>query len=188
MHEALGLLIAHRLSQYASLTLNVSCNDYGLEILSNQPFDETWLTAELFAPTAPEEIAEMIHFHEASKGHFREIARIAGLVFTGFPGKQKSHRQVQMSTGLLYDVLQKFDPHNLLLEQAKKEVSEKYLQEDGLPALLNRLFHAPFVIKTLPRWSPFSLPLFIEWASQRLSTETLLERIQRIQKSWNVKG
>jgi hypothetical protein len=40
------------------------------------------------------------------------------------------------------------------------------------------------VIKNTRRFTPFSLPLYVERVSHRLSTETVLERIIAIQKSW----
>lgn len=185
IHEGLGLLIAHRLSKSSPSTLNISCNDYGLELLSSKPFDELMLTSNLFSPVdSQKEVEELINLHEASKGCFRDIARISGLVFQGYPGKHKSNRQLQSSTGLLYEVLQEYDPENLLLREAKKEVLEKYFEKNRLQHILERLSTSNLLIKMLKKFSPFSLPLFVERVSDRLSTETLAERIQNIQNSW----
>ncbi len=49
---------------------------------------------------------------EMGKRQFREIARISGLVFQGYPGQQKSAKQLQASSGLLYDVFSNYDPNN----------------------------------------------------------------------------
>ena len=185
IHEGLGLLIAHRLSKAAPSTLIISCNDYGFELLSQDPFDEDLINEELFNSThCEEELRELINLQESGKVAFRQIARIAGLVFQGFPGKYKSNRQLQMSTGLLFDVLERFDPENLLLKEAKKETLDKYFAKNRMISVLERLKTSKIIIKHLERFSPFSLPLFIERASQRLSTETLAQRIATIQKSW----
>ncbi|MBA3817101.1 MAG: DNA ligase-associated DEXH box helicase, partial [Parachlamydiaceae bacterium] len=108
-------------------------------------------------------------------------------VFQGFPGKHKSNRQLQMSTSLLFEVLQKYDPENLLLIQAKKETLNKYFSQDRLQGVLERLKSSQLILQHLLRFSPFSLPLFVERVSQLLSTETLAERIKAIQKSWITK-
>ncbi len=188
IHEGLGLLVAHRLSKAEPSTLIISCNDYGFELLSRNPFDEKMINRDLFDTTdCYKELEDLINLHEASKGAFREIARIAGLVFQGFPGKHKSNRQLQMSTGLLYEVLEKFDSENLLLRQAKKETLDKYFAENRLVKVLERLQSSQIVVKHPLQFSPFSLPLFIERVSQRLSTETLAKRIETIQKSWTKK-
>jgi ATP-dependent Lhr-like helicase len=186
IHEGLALLVAHRLSKFMTATLTISCNDYGFEILSNKVFDELEITPSLFAvEKEAEEFEDLINFKEASKGCFRDIARIAGLVFQGFPSKHKSQRQMQMTTHLLFEVLQTYDPQNLLLKQAKQEVLEKYFENNRMHQVLERLSSSEFVVKKLEKFSPFSVPLFIETIMARVSTETIEERIKNIQKSWS---
>lgn len=186
IHEGLALLIAHRFSQALPSTLIMSCNDYGIELLSKKPFDESMLSPHLFDPTnCYQEFEGLINLHEASKASFRGIARIAGLVFQGFPGKHKSNYQLQMSSGLLFDVLEKFDPNNLLLMQAREETLNKYHSQNRLQEVLRRLQSSNIIIKHPLGFTPFSLPLFVERVSQRLSTESVIDRIQAIQRSWN---
>lgn len=189
IHEGLALVIAHRLSKAMPSTLIISCNDYGFELLSKNPYDEKMLNSALFEPfNCYNELEDLINLHEASKAAFREIARISGLVFQGFPGKHKSNRQLQMSTGLLFEVLEKYDSENLLLKQAKKETLDKYFAQNRLLRVFERLQASSLIIKHPSRFTPFSLPLFVERVSQRLSTETLAERIKQIQKSWTKKS
>ena len=52
---------------------------------------------------------------ELAQRRFREIARVAGLVFSGYPGQPKSTRQLQASSGLFFEVFRKYDQGNLLL-------------------------------------------------------------------------
>jgi ATP-dependent Lhr-like helicase len=111
---------------------------------------------------------------------------VAGLVFQGFPGKHKSNRQLQMSSGLLFEVLEKYDSENFLLKQAKIETLEKYYAQNRLKEVLQRLQSSSIVIKHPARFTPFSLPLYVERVSQRLSSESLIERIEAIQKSWKL--
>ncbi len=188
IHEGIALLIAHRLAKDMPSTLIISCNDYGLELLSKKPFNESMLVSDLFNSTdSREELESLINVHEASKVAFREVARIAGLVFQGFPGNHKSNRQVQMSTGLLFEVLEKYDSENLLLKQAKKETLDKYFAQDRLKEVLERLQSSCLIITHPLSFTPFSLPLFVERVSQRISTESLAERIAAIQESWIIK-
>lgn len=185
LHEGLALLIAHRLSKAAPSTLILSSNDYGIECVSKKPYDLTLLTPDLFNPAGCyEELKHLINLHEASKSAFREVARVSGLVYSGFPGKQKSSRQLQMSSGLLFDVMQKYDPTNLLVTQAQKEMLDKYFAQNRLIKVLERLHACHLVIKHPARFTPFSLSLYSESVSQRISTETLEERIEAIQKKW----
>ncbi len=66
-----------------------------------------------------EDILECLNSTELARRKFREIARIAGLVFQGYPGSSKSTRQVQASSGLFYDMFARYEPDNRLLDQAR---------------------------------------------------------------------
>jgi ATP-dependent Lhr-like helicase len=185
IHQGLALLMAYRLSKDKSQTFTISTNDYGFELLSRKPYENEFLTAHLFSPDHLQvEVRALINMTESGKKYFRDIARIAGLIFPGYPQKHKSNRQVQMSSSLLYDVLQKYDSDNLLLVQANKEVLDRQLEEDQLVKCLTRLSKSKLVIKSLRKFSPFGLGLFVERISDVLSTESLIERIEQIQKSW----
>ena len=106
-------------------TVSVMVNDYGFELRSAEPLelDESdW--REIFSPeNLVDDLLACLNSGELARRQFREIARIAGLVFSGYPGQGKSARQVQASSGLLFDVFARFDPENLLLDQARREVS-----------------------------------------------------------------
>lgn len=185
IHEGLAMLIAHRLSKSMKATFTLSCNDYGFEILSNKAWNLNLLTPELFSTQQDrEEMKALINMQEAGKRCFRDIARIAGLIFQGYPGKHKSHRQVQISAGLIYEVFEKYDPNNLLLEQAKREILENQFEQERLHTVLERLSTSHLILKPLAKLSPFCTPLYIERVSDRLSTETLAERLASIQASW----
>jgi ATP-dependent Lhr-like helicase len=108
VHQALAYLVASRLSKGNKSTFTISANDYGFELLSHDPFDERLINQELFfSKNLVDEIATLININELGRSFFRDIARISGLIFQGYPGRHKSHRQIQMSSGLLYDVFNK---------------------------------------------------------------------------------
>ncbi len=185
MHQGLASLLAHRLSKLQRATFTISSNDYGLELLSSSPFMLEEITAALFTPEHLElDIKELLNIHELAKGNFRDIARIAGLVFQGYPGSQKTNRQLQVSSSLLYEVFSKYEPDNLLLAQARKEVLEKQLELVHLKQMMQRLSNSKILLTTPKGFTPFSLPLFIERVSGHMSTETLVDRIEKIKNSW----
>lgn len=123
MHLGLASLLAWRVSQRQPVTFSIAVNDYGLELLSATEVE--W--PELLDPTllGPEhllhDVAASLNAGELALRRFREIARIAGLVFAGYPGAPKSTRQVQASSGLFFEVFKQYDPQNLLLTQAGKK-------------------------------------------------------------------
>lgn len=185
IHQGLAYLLAYRLSEEIPRTFTMSSNDYGLELLCHDMIDESEITSSLFDDQNLEiETSKVQNLHELGRGFFRDIARISGLVFQGFPGRHKTNRQIQASSGLIYEVFSKYDPTNLLYLQSKQEVLTNYFDINRLKEVLNRLKHSNLIIKTLNRFTPFSLPLYIERTSGHLSTEDLAARIEKIKLQW----
>jgi ATP-dependent Lhr-like helicase len=118
---------------------------------------------------------------EMAKRQFREIARVAGLVFPGFPRSGKTARQLQASSGLFFDVFQRYDPDNLLLAQAHREVLERQLERSRLGQALQRLSESKVVITNPKRFTPLSFPLLVDRTRNKVSSEKLSDRIKRMQ-------
>lgn len=189
VHEGLAALLAVRLGRHQPTTFAISANDYGFELLA--PKDYPYL--DLLGPNlfSPEDLEEDIragmNLSELAKRAFRDIAQISGLVLQGYPGSPKTGKQLQMSSGLLYDVFENHDPHHLLKRQAEREVLEDQLEQTRLVTTLKRLWQQSHVVKEVSRPTPFGFPLVIERLSARLSYESLKERIERLKQSWGKK-
>jgi ATP-dependent Lhr-like helicase len=117
---------------------------------------------------------------ELGRRQFRQIARVAGLVFQGYPGQPQSNRQLQASSGLLWDVFNEYDPHNLLLVQATREVLERQLEAPRLEAALARMRRTRAVLTAPSRPTPFAFPLVVELFREKLTTEALEARVARM--------
>ena len=129
------------------------------------------------------DLLSSLNASEMSKRQFREIARIAGLIFQGYPGRRKSARHLQASSNLFYDVFKEYDPGNLLLLQARREVMQRQLEETRLVSVLKRLAGSEIVIRDLERATPFAFPLLVDGLRDRVSSEKLSDRIRRMQES-----
>ncbi|RYG30109.1 DNA ligase-associated DEXH box helicase, partial [bacterium] len=131
VHEGLAALFATRISRLLPITFSIAANDYGFEILSatRAPIEEALEAGLLSTKDLVDDIAASLNEVELARRQFREIARVAGLTFGGFPGRNKSARQLQASSGLFYDVFARFDPENPLLVQAHREVLERQLEK-----------------------------------------------------------
>lgn len=187
VHEGLAALLTYRLIRKNKGTCSISVNDYGIEILSTKEIDisEDFLQDFFSISNLQQEIEVCVNMNEMAKAPFRDICRIAGLVFSGYPNARKIARQLQMSTTLLFEVFKKYDPENLLLQQAYKEILDKSFEWERLKQTMDRLSKSSIIIKYPNRLTPLALPLFIERISGRLSTESLIERIERIKTSWD---
>jgi ATP-dependent Lhr-like helicase len=182
VHEGLAALFAWRISRLRPITFSMAMNDYGVELLAPDPAPiEQALADGLLSPAnLVEDIPASLNAAEMARRQFREIARIAGLTFTGYPGQNKSVRQMQASSGLLFDVFVKYDSGNLLLEQAHREVLERHLERTRLGQTLERLSRSKVCLINLKRPSPLSFPILVDRTRHRLSSEKLADRIRRM--------
>ncbi|MFN9719254.1 MAG: ligase-associated DNA damage response DEXH box helicase [Planctomycetota bacterium] len=182
VHEGLSALFAWRMSRLKQITFTMSVNDYGFELLSaEEPPLDAALEAGLFAiQNLANDLDACLNAAEMGKRQFREIARISGLVFQGYPGQQKSAKQLQASSGLLYDVFSNYDPQNRLLRQSRVEVLDRQLEHTRLQSTLQWLCSSQIVRKAPRQFTPMAFPLIVARLRERLSSESLSHRIARM--------
>jgi len=190
VHTGLGALFSWRLGKLKPATFSFSVSDYGFELLSATPFVLTRDIINMLLATDDllESVLASLNAAELSKRHFREIARVAGLVFQGFPGAGKTNRQVQATSGLIFDVFAQWDKHNPLLSQAQREVLERELEFARLRETLLGLQKQRITIVRADRPTPLSFPLMVERFRDKLTSEKLADRIARMQLAFDKIG
>ena len=180
VHEGLAALVAWRIASRAPATLTFAVTDWGLELAGRTPldFDERgW--RQLFSPAnLLEDLLACLNGTEMARRHFREIARVAGLI----AGAQRTTRQTQASAGLIYDVLCEHDADNMLLAQARREVLEQQFEFRRLHEALGAIGTKDIRIVETPRISPLAFPIWAEFVQSRLTTQGWLERITEMAK------
>lgn len=182
VHLGLASLLAWRLAREAPNTFSLSVNDYGFELLAAEALDLAPLVdgRVLGDQTLLADVLASLNSSELAQRRFREIARVAGLVFTGYPGAPKSTRQLQASSSIFYEVFRKYDPENRLLGQADAEVLAQELDIRCLAASLKRMRGQRVEHVVLRAPSPFALALMVERFREQLTTEKLTDRLQRM--------
>ncbi len=182
VHLGLASLLAWRIGKKQPNTFSIAVNDYGFEMLSATEMD--WprsLGQDIFSTEhLLDDVLGSLNAGELAQRRFREIARISGLVFTGYPGVPKSTRQVQASSRMFYDVFGKYDPGNLLLAQSKQEVLHEELDVERLRASLVRMKNQTLQWQQIQRPTPFAFPLLVERLRESSSSEQLSDRIARM--------
>ncbi|MEX0671643.1 MAG: ligase-associated DNA damage response DEXH box helicase [Pirellulales bacterium] len=175
VHEGLASLVAWRIARSKPATLTLACNDWGFELAGRDAIiadERTW--RRLLSPAdLLEDLLACLNSTEMARRHFREIARVAGLV----SGAQKSDRQTQASAGLIFDVLAEHDAGNMLLAQARREVLEQQFEFRRLRDALEALAAKEIRIVETPRISPLAFPIWAEFVQSRLTTKDWLTRI-----------
>ena len=182
VHEGLAALVAYRLSRETPRTFMLTMNDYGFALTTptELPFEEAAWRLLLSPEALLSDMMECLNTTELAKRKFREIARVAGLVFQGFPGRGKPMRQLQSSSTLFYEVFRKYDAQNLLLEQAKREVLRDHLDYPRLVSVLDAIQSMTYTLVTTPQLTPLSFPLWAMWVQGQVSTETWRDRVRRM--------
>jgi ATP-dependent Lhr-like helicase len=182
VHIGLAQLLAWRLARREANTFSLSVNDHGLEILAAKPIAlDDAVRASLFQThDLTADVLASLNAGQLAQRRFREIARVAGLVFGGYPGAPKSLRQLQASSSLFFEVFRRYDAGNRLLGQAEAEVLAQELDLQRLRATLHSLAALPLDRVDLRAPSPFALPLMVERLREQLSTEKLKDRLDRL--------
>jgi ATP-dependent Lhr-like helicase len=184
VHEAMAAILAWRISRITPITFSFAMNDYGFELLSDQPIPLDDSNAyELFSPeNLFDDIQRSVNSTEMAKRKFRDIATIGGLIFPGMPGEKKKARHLQASASLLFNVFSEYEPHNLLLRQAYQEVMDQQMEEIRLRDMLSRIQRSRIVITYPQQLTPFCFPIKVDSMREDLSSEKLEERVRKIQQ------
>jgi len=182
LNEGVASLMSLRAARESPRTFSIMTNDYGFELFCEEPIDVSeavlrrWSSTDHLVP----DLLASINASDLARRQFRDIARIAGLVDPGTPRRGKTSRQLQVSSGLMFDVLERHDPHNMLLEQSRTEVLDAQLDHVQLRQVLENMQNQAWRIAGIERLTPLSFPL---WAArlqtQTLSTESWQSRVER---------
>jgi ATP-dependent Lhr-like helicase len=182
VHEAMAALLAFRISRITPISFSFAMNDYGFELLSDQPIPvDDSNVYELFSPdNLFEDIQRSVNATEMARRKFRDIAVIGGLIWQGYPGEQKKARHLQASASLLFNVFSEYEPGNLLLRQAYTEVMEQQMEETRLRDMLHRIRQAKIVFTYPKELTPFCFPVKVDSLREDLSSEKLEDRIRKM--------
>jgi ATP-dependent Lhr-like helicase len=182
VHEGMGALLAYRLSLFQKMSLSIAMNDYGFELLSDQPIPiEEALDSDIFnTRDLRHDILQSVNAIELAKRRFRDIASISGLIFKGYPGAPIKDRHLQSSSQLIFNVFTDYEPDNTLLLQAFEEAMEFQLEEGRLRQALERIEKQEMVIVEIKKPSPFCFPILVDRLRQRMSNESLEDRIKKM--------
>lgn len=186
VHEALAALLSVRMSMKTKVTFSFSVSEYGIEILGPDDYhfrvDE--LKEFLSLENLTNDIQRSLNMTQLAKKQFRDIAQISGLIHQNRPGERRTMKNLQMSSSLLFEVFEKFEPEQPLYNQSFDEVRFFQFQESRLHGVLKKLQDMPFEHYKTSRPSPLAFPLIIEMIGSRVSSETLQERILRMKEKW----
>ncbi len=182
IHEAMGSLLAFRMSLLKPITFSIAMNDYGFELLSDQPIPiEEAIDNDLFSEAhLLDDLQRSLNATEMARRKFRDIATIAGLVFQGFPGRPMKERHVRGNSSLFFEVFTDHEPDHLLLRQAYDEAFNLQMELPRLHAVLQRIAQQRIVLKDPGEFTPFAFPIIVDRLREKLTSEQLEDRIKKM--------
>ena len=183
-HQTLGMLLTRRLERAKLRPTGFVATDYsiavwglgdlGLAFSRGKPslaelFDEDMLGDDLEAWMAESYLLKRM---------FRNCALISGLIEKRHPGKEKTGRQVTISTDLVYDVLLKHEPDHILMQATWADASSGLLDIGRLGDMLKRI-KGHILHKRLDRISPLAVPVMLEIGKEAVAGGEADEHVLR---------
>ncbi len=166
-HQTLGMLLTRRMERARLRPLGFVANDYALAVWSVHDVSARIAKGavtldDLFAQDMlGDDLEAWLDESSLMKRTFRLCATIAGLIERRHPGREKTGRQMTVSTNLVYDVLRRHEPDHLLLRAARADAATGLLDLKRLGELLWRI-RGRITHKPLTRISPLAVPIMLE--------------------------
>ena len=185
VHEVMAGLMAFRISKLYPISFSIAMNDYGFELFSDKEIklSEEELKHILSKENLMQDVISSVNATEMARRKFRDIAVISGMVIQTMPGRQVNNKSLQSSSGIIFSVLEDYDPQNLLLRQAYTEVFNQQLEEVRLRAAFERIHESKIIYIHSDRFTPLSFPIKVDSLRQSLSSEDLGTRIRKMQEA-----
>jgi ATP-dependent Lhr-like helicase len=166
-HQTLGMLLTRRLERARARPLGFVASDYSLAVWGLGDFGGLIRTGrlsldEMFSEEMlGDDLEEWLHESQLMRRTFRNAAIISGLIERRHPGKEKTGRQVTVSSDVIYDVLYEHEPDHVLIQATRRDAARGLLDIERLGVLLRRIRHN-IVHKPLDRISPLAVPILLD--------------------------
>lgn len=175
-HQTLGMLLTRRMERAGLHPLGFVATDYVIAVWSVEPprdldslFDPDMLGDDLEAWMAESSML---------KRTFRNVAVIAGIIERRHPGKEKTGRQVNFNSDLIYDVLRRHEPDHILLQATRADAATGLTDVRRLAEMLNRV-HGDIRHVELDKVSPLAVPVLLEIGRESVAGEAIEALLER---------
>ncbi|MEM8795489.1 MAG: ligase-associated DNA damage response DEXH box helicase [Pseudomonadota bacterium] len=160
-HQTLGMLLTRRLERARQRPLGFVATDYALGVWGLKDMGALDLETLFDEDMLGDDLEDWMGDSFLLKRTFRYCALISGLIEKNYPGKEKTGRQVTMSTDLIYDVLREHEPDHILMQATWADAARGLLDVRRLSEMLSRI-RGRIVHKSLERISPLAVPIMLE--------------------------
>ena len=181
-HQTIGMLLTKRLERARAKPLGFVATDYSiciwaLDDMGARIEDGSLSLRDLLdEDMLGDDLENWLADSFMLKRTFRNCALIAGLIEKNHPGKEKSGRQINISSDLIYDVLREHEPDHILMMATREDAATGLLDVRRVGDLLARI-KGQIVHKNLTEVSPLAVPVMLEIGRETVigeANETLL--------------
>jgi len=175
-HQTLGMLLTRRLERARMRPLGFVASEYALavwglgDVARALRHGELTLAALFDQDMLGDDLEAWLAESALMKRTFRNCAIIAGLIERRYPGKEKTRRQMTISTDLVYDVLRKHQPDHVLLRAARADAAAGLLDIRRLGDMLARI-RGRITHMALDHVSPLAVPVMLEIGREQVYGE-----------------
>ena len=179
-HQTLGMLLTRRMERAGLRPMGFVASEYALAVWSLKPVKrpDPLFEQDMLGDDLEEWLAESY----LMKRSFRNVAVIAGLVDRHHPGREKTGRQLTVSSDLIYDVLRQYEPDHILLRATRHDAARGLLDLKRLGDMLARVQGRVRHLR-LDRVSPLAVPLLLDIGKEPISgdvSEFLLDEAAKV--------
>ena len=167
-HQTLGMLLTRRLERARARPLGFVASDYSLAVWGLGDFSALIRTNRLSLDDLFDEdmlgddLEAWLDESQLMRRTFRNCAIIAGLIERRHPGqKEKTGRQITVSSDIIYDVLYQHEPDHILIQATRRDAARGLLDIERLGHMLARI-KRHIVHKPLDRISPLAVPVLLD--------------------------
>ena len=175
-HQTLGMLLTRRLERMRARPLGFVASEYALAIWTMGDLNGLIRTDrlsldELFdEDMLGDDLESWLDESALMKRTFRNCAIIAGLIERRHPGREKTGRQITMSSDIIYDVLYQHEPDHILIQATRADAARGLLDIERLGHMLARI-KSHIVHKPLQRVSPLAVPILLDISKEPIFGE-----------------
>jgi ATP-dependent Lhr-like helicase len=181
-NDALSRILAWRIKQRRGGNALATIDDYGI-LLSLRDFQMMNLEEiqELFSPDgAKTDLHAALQPSALVKWQFRGVAQTGLMVPRMQFGKERKGRNLQWSTEVIFEVLQRHEPDHPLLAEAYHEAAHTFLDFPRALDFLERARTLAWDWRAVSRVSPFAFGIFVSKIKETMmmeDPETAIERL-----------
>jgi ATP-dependent Lhr-like helicase len=175
-HQTLGMLLTRRLERARLRPTGFVASDYALAVWGTRDLGAAFaggkpsLAALFDEDMLGDDLEAWMGDSTLLKRMFRNAALISGLIDRRHPGREKTGRQVTVSTDLVYDVLRRHEPDHVLLQATWADAATGLLDIGRLGDMLARV-KGRIIHERLDRISPLAVPVIIDIGRESVAGE-----------------